>query len=320
MDIINDIVEHYLLSTKPRFKKVLLSPKSHRKVVIETKDKERIIFVPCKAVKLAQRYIIDKYLSEIKYSDCAYAYTKNKSIVDMANHHLGNKHFLHLDIKHFFDNMNWDVFVNAIQEYFSKTQLFEVIQDKTSSKDLKQILTFRQKFRQGSVTSPYISNIYLYQFDNLMNQYVLENIKNGKYSRYSDDIFISSTDRIDGGVINFVKSTLKRYKLRLNYKKIHYFSIDNHVNITGITITSDNRLTINTKYKKSIKALVYKTINHTKGFKPNFNVVYGYIYYLIMCDPNYFNYLQTKYSNKENGLLMLDELKRIEKETAEKNK
>lgn len=315
MDIINEIVEYYLLSTKPRFKTALYSPKSHKKVVITNKDEKRIIFVPCKTTKLAQRYILEKYLSEIEYSPFAYAYTKNKSIVDMANYHLGNKHFLHLDIKHFFDNMDWDVFVGVVSEYFSNCGLSTIISDKTAAKDLKQIMTFRQKFRQGSVTSPCVSNVYLFEFDKIINEYVLHNIKNGKYSRYSDDIIISSSDKIDNTVIDLVRTTLKKFKLRLNYKKIYYFDIKDHANITGITLTRDGRLTINTSYKKLIKDMVYKTINHLDNYKPNFNILYGYIYYLMMCDPNYFNYLQRKYANKETKLLMLDELRRIEKES-----
>lgn len=317
MDIINDIVENFLLSTKPRFKAILYSQKSHKKIVIKSKEKERVIFAPCKEVKLAQRYILDKYLREIECSNSAYAYRNGKSIVDMANHHLGNSHFLHLDVKHFFDNIQWDIFVKIVEEFFPNTKLCEAFKDENAMKDIKQILTFRQKIRQGSVTSPYISNIYLYHFDSLMNQYVSEKIKNGKYSRYSDDIIISSTEKISKKTIDDTRNLLKEFKLKINYKKICFFDINNYVNITGITITRDGRITINTHYKKMIKSMIYKTLNHIEGFKPNFNVIYGYIYYLIMCDPMYFNFLQIKYKNKENGMLMLDELKRVEKENAE---
>lgn len=312
MALIKDISEYYLLSSIIRFQKLLSSPKSHKRVVIKDKTKERVVYVPSKIVKLAQKYVLRNFLEEIRCSDNVFSYRTGKSIVEMAAFHSDNNHFLHLDIKNYFDSMDWDVFKKVIESYFSNSELGKIMDDTSDLHALKRILTFRNRFRQGSVTSPYISNIYLYDFDNYMEQYVSNLGNNAKYSRYSDDIYISSKSTISQEVINEVKKQLKLYKLRLNYPKIKFFRIDNRVKILGLSLNKERRITVNTSYKKNLKKLIYKTLN-VPNFKVNYNHLFGKIYYLMMCDPKYFNYLQTKYKD-EHGVSMIDRIKEKESE------
>ncbi len=308
MDIIKEIAEGCLLSSLTRFQKVIQSPRSHKRVVLKNKDKERVIYVPSRIVKMAQRYVLDHYLCELTPHKCCFSYLKGKSTVLMAEQHLNNNYFLHLDIKHYFDSMDWDVFKNIVLTKYPDTKMSLILNEKDPI-IIKMILTFRNRFRQGSVTSPYISDLYLVEFDELIESYVSKNVPNGKYTRYSDDIVISSTTRIGSEIIDYIRLALKKYKLRLNYSKIEFFNVLDKATIVGISITKDNRLTIPTTIKKIIKRLIYYALE--KKEKCNYNVLYGYIYYLLMCDPLYFNYLQNKY--ERDGVLMLDRVKDLEK-------
>ncbi len=314
MDIIKEIAEGCTLSSLVRFKKIIQSPRSHKRVVLKQEDKDRVIYVPCKTVKMAQRYILDNYLSKLKPHDGCFSYTKGKSTVLMADYHIENKFFLHLDIKHYFDNMNWDVFERVVINNFHGTDFCLLLEDK-ESRIVKNILTFKGRFRQGSVTSPYVSNLYLFELDQELNNFVSKNIPNGKYTRYSDDIIISSSERIDSGIVDYIKCKLKQYKLRLNYKKVRFFNVTSHARVVGISITNDGRLTVPTDIKKKVKKMVYLALE--KNEKCNFNVLYGYIYYLLMCDPMYYNFLQEKY--QRNGVMMMERLKEIEKSANQKD-
>lgn len=305
MSIFKEIAEYYLFSSLQRFKKNVFSQRSHKKVVLKQNDKKRTIFVPNRAVKCAQKYFLVHYLEPIHCSSNCYSYLKGKSIVDMAETHLSNKYFLHLDIKHYFDNMDFELFKYFINTYFHDSKLCKLFDDKITESEVRAILTFRGKFRQGSVTSPYVSNLYLYEFDKYLNKYVKNNISKGIYTRYSDDIVISSDAKIDKGVVLVVKEQLKKYKLCLNYKKIKFSNVLSCVKVTGLSVTCDCRITINTKMKKKIKGMVYELLE--KNSEINFNVLYGYLYYLIMCDPDYFNILQSKY--QKNNVLMMDRIK-----------
>lgn len=314
MDIVKEIAEGCLLSSRSRFNKVLSSARSHRRVVLESENKKRTIFIPCKTIKMAQRYLLDNFLSKLKTHECCFSYSAGQSTVKMSAHHLGNTHFLHLDIRHYFDNMDWTIFQNVIKENYKNTKLYNCLFSSDADvKGMKSILMFRGRFRQGSVTAPYVSNIYLVEFDRKMELFVKSTVKDGKYSRYSDDIVISSSKRIDESIIDFVKEELANYKLKLNYKKIKFYNIKSSVNVVGISMTNDYRMTAPTSIKKTIKNMVYLLLE--KNRPTNYNVLYGYIYYLLMCDPMYFNFLQEKYM--KNNLLMLDRIK--EKEKASKN-
>lgn len=310
MDIIKEIVEQNLISSKKRFEKNIFSQRSHKRLVLEKDGKSRVIFVPNKIVKLAQRHVLTNYLEPLTCSDSCYSYQKGKSIVNMADAHCKNNYFLHIDIKHYFDNMDYEIFKDIILKHYAKSKIAEAVTDKYASKQLRAILTFRNHFRQGSITSPYVSNLYLFEFDLWMKEYVNSFVKNGIYTRYSDDILISSTSRIDKCIINLIKEKLRFYMLRLNYKKIYFSSIKSSARVTGLSITSEHRITLNTKYKSNLKKMIYDLLE--KNVKTNFNVLFGYLYYLMMCDPTYFNKLQLKY--KKDKVLMLDRIKKREQE------
>ena len=280
MDVIKEISEGCLLSSLVRFEKILKSPKSHKKVVIEKNGKTRTIFVPNKIVKMAQRFYLDNYLSTIKCHPNCFSYQKGKSTLSMVEHHKGNKYFLHLDIKHYFDSMDWDLFVELINRRFPSTKLAQTLDEK-NKKDSCSILTFRKLFRQGSVTSPYISNLYLYEFDEIVSLYVNEKIASGKYTRYSDDLIISSSKRIDNSIINFISEELKKYHLRLNYKKVNFSSLNSSVKIVGLSLKSNGDITIPTIIKTKTKDMIYKLLE--KDISQNFNVLFGYLYYIYMC-------------------------------------
>lgn len=273
-----------------------LNPKYayYERKIIQKNKKERRIYIPNDVVKSCQKYVLDTYLSSIKYHESATAYTKGKSIVTNAFIHKDNTYFLHLDIKHFFDDMKWDIFCKLVHKFFPDSHLSKLIKD--DEEELKMLLLYKDAFVQGSVTAPYISNIYLYEFDIKMKELV-SIFPNGRYSRYSDDIYISSSSYIDDGVIEKVSSLLKDYKLRLNYKKIKFYKLNSAVNITGVSITNDHRLTLSTLLKKEMKTQFYKLLkSNGRVKKHDLFVLHGKLCFIKMVDLNYYNYLQTKYS------------------------
>lgn len=297
--LLNDICKLYLLPSVDRLNTELMSNKSYKRVVIDDKNhtKKRIVYVPSAIVKMAQQYLLVFYLSKIEYHECAIAYTKEKSIVDNASIHVNNNHFLHIDIKNFFDNMDWTIFEKMVVVYFKESDFYKLLIDSNDRKDVMNILMFRKHFRQGSVTSPVVSNIYLYEFDCFMKNLV-KSIPNGCYSRYSDDIYISSKSVISSDIISLIAVKLKEYHLRINYKKLGFASINDYVKITGLTLTSSRTLTLSTKYKKHLKSEIYNFLNG-KNNNIKGKELLGRLYYLKMVDINYFNYLQIKYGNEQ---------------------
>lgn len=301
--LLNEISNFYLLADTDGLRKRIYSLRSHKKVIIANKHGklERTVYVPSSTVKMCQHYILDNYLSELKYSKNAVAYTKGISIVDNARRHSMNSYFLHVDIKHYFNSMNWNYFCGVINRHFPSSKIRTLLENNDDKNDLKRILTFRNIFRQGSVTSPFVSNIYLFEFDIYVDKLV-HMLPNGIYTRYSDDIYISSSVYIPIHIFRKIEKYLNDINLKINYKKLNFSKLNDSQRITGVTITKKHEIIINTKYKKSLKGMIYKVLNG-KNNSIDFNKLFGKLYYLMMVDIDYFNYLQIKYSDGKNTMM-----------------
>lgn len=268
----------------------------YRKVEIPKKDGTvREVFLPSPEIKAFQHYVIEKYLSKIPTSPFAVGYTKGKSIIDNVCPHIGNKSFLHIDVKDFFDSIDFEVFKGILENYSN-------IIPNEYVEDILKIITYKRKFVQGCVSSPMVSNIYLFSFDNRISELV-QDLDCGIYTRYSDDITISSKKKIDVSYLSLIQEELSQIGLSLNKRKTYFTSDLNSIRITGLNIVG-SRLCVGTKYKKDIKNQIFQTLKRNNS--QDIDIIIGKLMYLKSIEPNYFNRLNIKYSSNEK--LLVDRL------------
>lgn len=271
------------------------NPNNFRVVVIyKGTEKERIIFIPKMITKYCQRYILKEYLLELKPSDFCLSYRSNISIKKNALVHRKGKYFLHLDIKHFFNNMTWPKFCEIVNKNFPDSRFCKLLDIAEDNNFLKNVLTYKNRIVQGSVSSPHISNLYLYDFDLFVKEYIDENNLELTYTRYSDDIYFSSNSYIKHDLIDVLDSKLRQYNLRLNFSKIKFTRLKTSVRLTGLSINKDRRVVLPTKYKKKIKKHIYYFISKSMGDKDK---LIGELSYLKTNDRAYYRKLCIKYSN-----------------------
>ena len=260
-------------------------------------EKYRSIYIPCAEVKLIQRYIVDTILSTIKVHKAATAYVKGTSITDHAVIHRKNDHFLLLDIEDFFNSMDQAIFFGILQKN---------LPDYPES-DIRLIIALcscNGKFVQGCVSSPAIANIYLYEFDKAMSK-LAETLPSGRYSRYSDDIAFSSSERIPDTLPGKVADELKSLHLCLNTSKTRFISNKNRLRITGIRIRDDKSLGLDTKFKKELKKEIYEYLKSVSSSNISIGArehLLGKLSYLRMVDPFYFEKLNRKYQREPYSL------------------
>lgn len=314
--IIEDLCAVYFIPSKEYLLRVVSNNVDNFLPVKLFKDteKERLVFVPKKITKLCQKYILDSYLYKIPCSSSVVSYKKGYSILNNAEHHKGNRYFLHLDIKHYFNRMCWDIFCRTIMKNFPNSDFAKLLVNPKDEKFLRNVLCFKGFIVQGSITSPYISNLYLFELDNFINEEILKALPRGKYTRYSDDLYISSSSYIPHEVISKIGDKLAEFRLKFNYKKIDYKKLKDSVRITGITLTKNKRLVVNTIFKKELKKDIYKCIKF-KGKSTNFKKLYGKLNFLKYADKPYYEVLQSKYSLE--GISMFNRIKAIEKQISE---
>lgn len=246
---------------------------------IKTKNKTRKIVTyvdeGCK-LKKEHKYILEYINKNFINSKFAKAYVKKRSIYTNAKAHLFNDYFIMLDVKDFFNSINHKKLINKLYHELNKNNK-KPISKLECGKIVDDCSLNNKGIPLGFITSPVLSNIYMKDFDSIfygkLKKYKKYNII---YTRYADDITISFKDNIDkekmrDDIIIIAKDLLKKFSLRLNYKKTRTFdlSISNHVKLTGINIVKykDNfrKLTVGKKIKNTLfwdAVKCYKEENH----------------------------------------------------------
>ena len=249
----------------------------------------RKISQPSPELKTLQYWVVNNILIKFPISKSAYAYQKGSSIKNHARFHKDSKHIFHTDICKFFPSITYEHLQPIL---LSKPQIFEDLGIDLDSVETIRDICFRENsLCIGTVSSPIISNIIMYEFDITMLGYCKKN--NLKYSRYADDIYFSSNAYIDATHINFLSSTLKKYGFSINDSKTYFSSPKYRRKVTGLVIGTDSSVTIGTKKREFIKKIVYEKLVHNKG---NGDSILGYLAFLKDIEPQTYNNIIAKYS------------------------
>lgn len=147
---------------------------------------KRYIAHPSAELKTLQYWVLRNILDKIPVSRAACAYNKGNSIKKHAQMHSQSRFIFKTDIKNFFPSIHSSRLNNVLELYedvFEKLELdFE-----SSLKDLNNICFRWDSLCVGAVSSPRISNIIMYDFDNTLIEHCEK--MGYVYSRYADDIY-----------------------------------------------------------------------------------------------------------------------------------
>jgi len=206
--------------------------------------KYRTIYEPCDTLKHIQRQILKNILNNKSISKYAKAYHPGISLKDNVMPHINKKIILKLDIKDFFDNIQFlDIYKTSFPiEYFPKS----------IGMLLTYLCTYDEKLPQGAPTSAYISNLVMKDFDEELGFWCEEN--NISYTRYSDDMTFSGDFNVSK-VIKKVRKMLSKLNLELNHNKIHVISKNNRQVITGIVV--NEKAQVSKTYRDKIRQEIY---------------------------------------------------------------
>ena len=204
----------------------------------------RFLNAPSKTLKSIQKRILKNVLEEKKTSNYSYAYIKGYSIIDNAKPHVNKSKIVKLDIKDFFDNINFNMVYN--------TCFNETLYPKKLGMLFTNLCTYNNSLPQGAPTSGYISNIVLRGFDEKIGLFCKNN--EIEYTRYSDDMTFPG-DFNTRKLIKKVNELLYEEGFCLNKKKIVVVNKKTRQQVTGIVV--NEKLGIRKSYKKKIRQEVY---------------------------------------------------------------
>lgn len=266
-----------------------------RKVIIDKEHKSRVLYILSPQLKLVQNYIIQLYLNKIKVSEFAHAYVKERSIKSNVYAHRSSKFFFQTDISSFFPSISKDIISKSIKSSI----------DNVSARDLDLILKAVAPFGHldlGSSSSPIISNIIMYDFDVEINDKLRAIDSKMIYTRYSDDIAISSKNEISGIIEEVVNETLIRYGFKMNLKKTKSTELINYIKITGLYLHNDQRVTVGSKQKKRIKHYLH-LVQNDKPCDVEYWSLLGLISFIKDIEPEFYQYLILRYSDNRINII-----------------
>jgi hypothetical protein len=185
----------------------------------------RLIQAPRRPLKLAQRSVLQWLYKNTKVHGAATAGFKGASILRHARFHLGRKYVLTMDLKSFFDNVNYGQVKQALTRNGIEAELAALI---------TRLCTRMRALPQGAPTSPYLGNLVLFGLDRRIARCARRH--GAKYSRYIDDLAISSDQSLDM-LRPWVEQAIVRAGFRVSAHKTVLQSAPHEQVITGIEVS-----------------------------------------------------------------------------------
>lgn len=210
--------------------------------------KKRYIEEPIPELKKVQQGLIALYENFPFFPQCIAR--RGKSISDNASYHLDAKYILRVDIKQCFQSVRPFHILNALQQYVIDNTLAMMIDGLTfcffDPTCLSQKIRANRRpvpmLPTGAPTSPVLCNIALTPIDTDIIKLIKG--RGYQYSRYMDDIHISTTNKKrDWSLLPEVTEILKNHEFEVNTKKSKWMTnASDSVVITGVQLGAKSKV------------------------------------------------------------------------------
>ena len=287
----------------------------------------RRIDAPCPELKLVQTWIADFVLAEGESLPAhVSAYEPGRSVVANARAHAGHAHLLTLDIRGFFractEEMVAEVFgrmsyADRVPRHGrppSKPQPAKLQPSAAphpaaphpaepqpprrvplDADDVRLLTTLacrRGALVMGSPSSPFIANRIMLPTD----EKIMRALPAGcTYTRYSDDISISSDDWLDrDAIVSRVGQILAEAGFELHEGKTHCTGRGDARHVTGVFLTPEGGLALGPRRKRQLRRDLYRLLMGGEGDP---YALLGQLGFCRQVEPAFYDRLMEKYAS-----------------------
>lgn len=235
-------------------------------------------------------------------SSVVFSYRKGVNVVDAVSRHALSKHFFQADLSNFFSSIDASLVRSTIEANVGDTPIADV---QHHLDRIMELVLVDGSLPIGFATSPTISNACLFEFDNALQKYCDD--KELIYTRYSDDLIVSSKRRDDlVGIEEIVKKFLTEFfggKMSLNEEKTKFTHVGSKIKLLGMVILPNGKVTVDMKWKKQIEVFLHFYLKDRAKFflmvesdlASGLERISGYLSYINTVDKDYLNKLRKKY-------------------------
>lgn len=234
----------------------------------------RNISAPCPELKLLQRRLSDGLQScwdEINNQKkttkpISHGFRRDASIVTNASVHRGKRFVFNVDLKDFFDSINF----GRVYGFFVKNKDFALTE--SAAKILAAIACHEGKLPQGSPCSPVLSNLIGQILDVRLAQ--LARRHGCSYSRYADDLTFSTNERIfpsaialsnadhSWGAGTALSKIIEKSGFQLNPTKTRMQYRNSRQEVTGLVV--NRRINTRPEYRRLTRAMTHQLVTNGK--------------------------------------------------------
>lgn len=204
------------------------------------------------------------------YHTSAFAYVKGRCTIDAVKRHQINnsRWFLKLDFHNFFGSTTIDFLMSMLALIFPFNLVIANNEGKEVLRKALSLCFLNGGLPQGTPISPTLTNLMMIPLDHSIAKYCREHSPHLCYTRYADDIIISSEfsfrwNKVQADIT--AKMSDANAPFKLNTSKTRYGSSAGRNWNLGVMLNKDNQITIGHQKKKAFKAMLFSILNDNKN-------------------------------------------------------
>ncbi len=216
------------------------------------------------------KYLFEKRLYA-SYHTAAFAYVKGRSTIDAVKRHQRNKSrwFLKLDFHDFFGSSKPEFIIAQLETIFPFNEIVARPNGREALVKALSICYLNNGLPQGTPISPTLTNLFMIPIDHYIAKTAREMTPHLVYTRYADDIILSSDlafnwREVQDTIVDIVANKFHA-PFSLNTTKTRYGSSAGRNWNLGVMLNSDNQITIGHSKKKVFKAMLFSFMNDEKN-------------------------------------------------------
>lgn len=253
------------------------------------------------------KYLLEKKLFA-SYHTSAFAYVRGRSTIDAVKRHQRNQSrwFLKLDFHDFFGSSKPEFIISQLSMIFPFSEILSRNYGREELTKALSLCYLNDGLPQGTPISPTLTNLFMIPIDHAISKMAREYSPHLVYTRYADDIIISSNMSFDWRdvqtkILDIVNSQFKA-PFSLNMSKTRYGSSAGRNWNLGVMLNKDNQITIGHEKKKVFKAMIFSFMDSVKNKSPwcleDTQHLQGLISYYRMVEKDSINEILKSYSEK----------------------